>query len=122
MQSSGGGNWPQFPFSGCSKSSSACSSDSLFARSQQMQQQGETFCGFWGAYPPFIALSPEDPIPTSPSSYHNACINYYFLDLPATCCQMLLQHFLLAALTRCSVLHMTLEEVGYVEYVIAVTR
>lgn len=37
------GNWPQFPFSGCSSSSSrcsiACSSDSLFARRKQLKQQ-----------------------------------------------------------------------------------
>jgi len=98
------GNWPQFPFSGCSWSGSVCSSDSLFCALPTIATTRRNILRFLGCISPFSP--PQKPLlPTSPSSYRNACINYYFLDSPSTCCQMLLQHFLLAALALCSVLH-----------------
>jgi len=56
-----GGTGHNFRFPVAAEAAASAAQIHFFARCQQLQQQGETFCGFWGAYPPLVPPS-ETPL------------------------------------------------------------
>jgi len=48
-----GGTGHNFRFPVAAEAAASAAQIHFFARCQQLQQ-GETFCGFWGAYPPLV--------------------------------------------------------------------